>query len=471
MTAWYVALLAVIVAAVGAFLVLRLRTDLVAAMDGRLRPAVAQIALGYHAEGPPEAPDVSSTVLSGPAAASQVLTPAGRVVVSYGAPVSRRPMLPAADRRAVAAGRIVRRTAVLGRGRERYRLLAGATTRGVYRRVVVAAEPMAAIDASVHRLLTLLLLAGPAALVATAAGGWLLAGRSLRPIGRLTAEAGGIGMDRLAERLPVPATGDEVARLAATLNAMLARIERGVDEQNRLIADASHELRTPLAAMRAELDVSLRADDLGPAAEEVLLSTRDEVDRLARTVDGLLILARADQGTLALDRAPVDLAAVAAETVERVRPLARLRDVRVAARLDPAPADGDASRLGQAVANLLDNAIKFSPAGATVAVTTGRDGAEVRVTVVDEGPGIPAAARERVFDRFYRVDASRARATGGSGIGLSIVREIARAHAGRVWTEPDPAGGSRFVLALPAGVTPPAPPATSAAERIAVPDR
>jgi len=468
MTVWYVALVGVVVAAVGAFLVLRLRADLVAGLDGRLGPAVVQIARGYHAEGPPEAPDVSGTVLSGRAAASQVLTPAGRVVVSYGAPVARRPMLRPADLRSVAAGGSVTRTAVLGPSRERFRVHAGATTRGAYRRAVVAAEPMAAIDGSVHRLLVLLLLAGPTALLATAAGGWWLAGRSLRPIGRLTARAGGIGMDRLAERLPVPATGDEVARLAATLNAMLARIQRGVDDQQRLIADASHELRTPLAAMRAELDVSLRADELDAAARDVLLSTRDEVDRLARTVDGLLTLARADRRSLTLARAPLDLAGVAAETVERLVPIARERDVALTTRLAPAPAAGDAGWLGRAVANLLDNAIAVSPPGATVAVTTARAGDEVRLTVCDEGPGIPPDARERVFDRFYRLDGSRARATGGAGIGLSIVREIAHGHGGRVWAEPAATGGSRFVLVLPARASGSAVP--NAGERVAVAD-
>jgi heavy metal sensor kinase len=450
MTAWYVALLALIIAAVGAFLALRLRTDLVAAMDHRLRPAVAQIALGYHAEGPVEARDLAASVLTGEDAASQVVTPAGRVVTSFGDPVSRVPMVASADLRAVLDGGVRTRTARLGARHQRFRLVARSTTRGIYPRVVVAAESMATIDRSVHRLVVLLLLACPAAILLTAAGGWVLARRSLRPVSRLTSEADRIGMRRLTDRLPVPATGDEVARLASTLNAMLARIETGVEEQRRLVADASHELRTPLAAMRAELDVSLRADELDPAAREVLRSTREEVYRLSGTVDGLLTLARADRGALDLRLGAVDLGALAAETLERLGPLAGSFGVTFAARLDGAPAEGDPWWLGRAIANLVDNAIKFSPEGGTVTVTSGDHGAEVSLSVLDEGPGIPANAREVVFDRFQRLDASRARATGGSGIGLSIVREIAHAHGGRVEIRPGPRGGSRFVLTIPA---------------------
>src|SRR4051794_30531032 len=352
MTAWYVALLTLVIAAAGAFLVVRLRADLIAAMDHRLRPAAEQIALGYHAEGPSEARDTAGTVLSGESAAAQVLTPAGRVVVSFGDRVSRTPMLRPADLRAVLAGRRVSRTATLGTPARRFRLTGRLTTRGRYPRAVVAAESIATVDRSVQRLLTLLLLVCPVAIAVTAAGGWWLARRALAPIGRLTTDAGRIGMDRLADRLPVPATGDEVARLATTLNTMLARIETGVDEQRRLVADASHELRTPLAAMRAELDVSLRADDLGAAARDVLGSTLEEVMRLARTVDALLTLARADQGALDLRVGPVDVAAVAGAAVERLAALAWSHDVTVAARLDPAPAEGDDTWLGRALDNL-----------------------------------------------------------------------------------------------------------------------
>ena len=449
MTAWYIALLAVIIAAVGAFLVVRLRADLVVALDHRLGPAAAQIAVGYHAEGPSEARDLAASVLTGEDAASQVLTPAGRVVTSSGDPVSNDPMVRAAELRAALAGRVPIRTARLGAAHRRFRLAVRSTTRGVYPRVVVAAESLAPVDRSVQRLLVLLLLAGPAAILLTAAGGWLLARRALRPVSRLTSDADGIGMQRLGDRLAVPPTADEVARLATTLNAMLARIETGVEEQRRLVADASHELRTPLAAMRAELDVSLRADDLDPAAAEVLRSTRDEVDRLSATVDGLLTLARADRGALDLRTGRVDLAALARETIERLGPLARSLGVTLAARLDEARAEGDPRWLARAIGNLVDNAIKFGPEDGTVTVITGQHGQEVTLSVLDEGPGIPEHAREAVFDRFRRLDASRSRATGGSGIGLSIVREIARAHGGRVTARPSRGGGSLFELTLP----------------------
>jgi heavy metal sensor kinase len=471
MTAWCVALLAGVIAAVGAFVVVRLRADLVAALDHRLRPAVGQIASGYHAEGPAEARDLAASVLTGEGAAFQVLTPTGRIVTAGGDPVSRAPMLGAVDVEAVLAGRRLDRTAIIGTAHRRLRIVAARTTRGVYPRVVVAAEWTATIDRSVRRLRTLLLLAGPAAVLLTAAGGWWLARRSLRPISDLTSEADLIGMQRLTDRLPVPASGDEVARLAMTLNAMLARIETGVGEQRRLVADASHELRTPLAAMRAELDVSLRVDDLDPAARQLLHSTREEVDRLSRTVDGLLTLARADRGALEIRRDAVDVALVAGETLERLDRLAARSGITLAARLDHAPTDGDARWLDRAIANLVDNAIAFSPPGGTVTVTTGRDGADVRVSVLDEGPGIPAEAREAVFDRFQRLDSSRTRATGGSGIGLSIVREIAWAHGGRVWTEPGPTGGSRFVLALPGASPGEAHDAERAPEEAAVGER
>ncbi|MCW3004350.1 MAG: hypothetical protein JWQ20_3648 [Conexibacter sp.] len=453
MTAWYVALLAVIVAAVGAFLVVRLRADLTDAIDAGLGPAAQQIALGYESEGLPEAHDVSATVLSGERPASQVLAEDGRIFGAYGDPVARTVMLGAADRTRVLSGAQLARTAVLGRDHRRMRLAGRATRRDGRPAIVVAAASMGGVDRSVHRLLVLLLLAGPAALIATAGGGWWLARRALRPIDRLTTAAGAIGVRRLDDRLADPGTGDEVGHLAATLNTMLDRIRDGVQEQRRLVADTSHELRTPLAAMRAELEVSLRADPLDGAARVVLESMRDEVVRMSRTVDDLLTLAGADEGRLALAAGPVDLADVVVSVVSAMEPLAAARGIELCVDALPAPAVGDAHRLQQAIGNLVDNAIKYSPRGATVTIASSVQRADAIVRVADEGPGIRPELAGHVFDRFFRIDASRARSTGGSGIGLSIVRELAEAHGGRAWVEPREGGGSVFGVSLPAAVS------------------
>jgi heavy metal sensor kinase len=448
MTAWYVLLLAAIIAAVGAFLVLRLRSDLTDAIDRTLQPATAQIADGYRAEGAAEAIDVARSVLTGERPAAQILDPSGRVAVSFGDPVARGPMLSRADAAAVLRTGELTRTVELGRGDQRFRLVARPTVLRGQQQVAVAVESMATVDRSVRAVLVLLLVAGPAALLATALGGWWLARRALRPIERMTARAAAIDLDRIDDRLVVPHTGDEVARLATTLNAMLDRIGHGVEEQHRLVADASHELRTPLAAMRSEIDVSLRADALPPAARRVLESAREEVDRMTRTVDDLLVLASLDEGRLELLAEPLDLHDVVAHAVSSLDALARTRGISLSVDGPAAIAVGDADRLGHAVRNLVENAIKFSPDGGEVVATTWAADGEVGVTVRDQGPGVAPEVRERIFDRFFRADPARTRSTGGGGLGLAISREIALAHAGRVWVDDAGSKGSAFSLAV-----------------------
>ena len=448
MTAWYVVLLGSIVAVVGTFLVVALRSDLTASVDRGLHPAAAQIADGYRTEGAAEAIDVARSVLTGERPAAQILDPSGRVAVSVGDPVARAPMLTRSAAAAVVRGLELTRTVELGPDHQRFRLVARPTTRRGHRQIAVAAESMATVDRSVRRVLVLLLIAGPAALLATALGGWWLARRALRPIDRMTARAAAIDLDRIEDRLVVPDTGDEVAHLATTLNAMLDRIGRGVEEQHRLVADASHELRTPLAAMRSEIDVSLLADDLPSAARRVLESAREELDRMTRTVNDLLVLASLDEGRLELLVEPLDLRDVVARAVTALAPLARTRGVALRIDGPSALTLGDADRLGHAVRNLIENAIKFSPERGEVVVSTWTARGEVGVTVRDEGPGVAAADRERIFDRFFRADPSRTRSTGGGGLGLAISREIAAAHAGRVWVDDAGTRGSAFSLAL-----------------------
>jgi heavy metal sensor kinase len=448
LTAWYALLLAGIIVGLGAFLVLHLRSDLQGTVDRDLRANSRQIALGYGAEGSPEFKDVSGTVLPVGSSAAQVLDPSGRVLAAYGIPVAG-PVVSSNARVAALRGEGGITTVDLPGHEHPYRVTATGVRRNGSPRVVVVAQSLETVDESVERVLILLLLAGPAALLATALGGWWLARKALRPVQRMTSLAQEIGIDRLTERIPRPRTTDEIGYLALTLNEMLDRLERGVEEKHRLVADASHELRTPLAAMRAELDISLRGDDLTPAAREVLESTLEEVERMSRTVDNLLTLARVDEGRLELLAGPLDLAEAGEAAADSLRSLAHAKGVRLEVDGEPCEVRADSQRVHQALINFIENAIKYAQPGGEVRITSWCREDEVGVTVSDNGPGIPAAAQPHVFDRFYRVDPARGRGGGGSGLGLAICREIATAHGGRVWVESEPGEGSAFTLALP----------------------
>ncbi|MEY2532743.1 MAG: two-component system, OmpR family, heavy metal sensor histidine kinase CusS [bacterium] len=457
LTAWYVALLAAIIAVLGTFVVLQFRADMEASIDRDLRRSIVEMAHDYAEDGVEDFADASSVVLPRGAVA-QALDADGRVLASAGLDPGLGAIAPDAARD-VQLGRSTVRSLAIGPARSRFRALAVPVERLGQRQVLVIAEPLRDIDASVRRVLMLMLLAVPAALTATALCGWWLARKALLPVDRMISKAEHIGIDRLHERIAVPPTADEVARLAVTLNAMLDRLEEGVAEKQRLVADASHELRTPLAVMRAELDVSLRGDELSAPERTVLESVREEVDHMSRTVGNLLILAQADEGRLELLTIRTSLG----EAIEAAaRPLARLahaKDIRLEVEDDvTAQVQADPQRLHQALTNLIHNAIMFTPPGGDVRVTPWVRGDEVGVRVTDTGPGIAGEALPHVFDRFFRADRARRRAPGGSGLGLAICREIARAHGGRIWVESEFGHGSAFSLALPRDRSPVAAP-------------
>ena len=448
---WHVALLTVILAAFGAFLLLRLKTDLVASIDRSLNDRAAQISLGYEGGGEGEFQDVSDASLvrlpQGEHGA-QILSPGGTVLEASGDTVAHAPMLDRAALADVLHRHRVRTSVALGADREPFRVLAiPAPARPGD--VLVVATSLDELGGSVHRLLVLLLIAGPAAVGAAALVGWWVARKALRPVARMTAQAEEIGVDRLHERVAVPPVDDELGRLARTLNDMLDRLEEGVAAKHRLVADASHELRTPLAVMRSELDVSLRSDHLSAEAREVLESTEEEVERMTRIVENLLMLARIDDGRLPLLPARTDLGDVTFAVAEDLRPLAEAKGVRMEVEDGGAPVTADRDRLYQAVANLVDNAVKYTEPGGKVRVEAWRNRREAGVTVTDTGPGIPREVLPRVFDRFFRGDGARSMSNEGSGLGLAICQEIVRAHGGRVWAESEPGLGSSFSLALP----------------------
>ncbi|WP_317231185.1 ATP-binding protein, partial [Clavibacter sp. MX14-G9D] len=309
---------------------------------------------------------------------------------------------------------------------------------------VAVAAPLEDADDALAAVVRLLLVAVPVVVALVALLAWIVVGRALRPVERIRRDAEAIGSARGDGRIDEPGTGDEVDRLARTLNGMLARLDASRRAQQRFVSDASHELRSPLATVRQHAELARLHPDrtsLGELADVVLA----EGGRQQDLVDALLVLSRLDEHA-ALDARPVDLDDVALDEVARIRARA---GVRVdASGITACRVAGDARLLALAVRNLADNAARHAASTVSVATAAGRDGAVL--TVDDDGRGIPAAERERVLDRFVRLDEGRDRESGGSGLGLAIVRAVAEAHGGSVAVEEAPSGGARVVLRLPA---------------------
>ncbi|AJW79244.1 sensor histidine kinase [Clavibacter michiganensis] len=309
---------------------------------------------------------------------------------------------------------------------------------------VVVAASLEEADEAVAAVVRLLLVAVPVVVALVALLAWIVVGRALRPVERIRRDAQAIGSAAGDARIDEPGTGDEVDRLARTLNGMLAHLEAARTAQRRFVSDASHELRSPLATVRQPAELARIHPDRTSLAElaDVVLA---EGGRQQDLVDALLVLSRLDHGA-ALDRRPVDLDDVALEEVARLRGRA---DVRVdGSGITACRVSGDARLLALAVRDLVENAARHAATTVTVSTTAGSDG--VVLTVDDDGRGIPAAERERVLDRFVRLDEGRDRDSGGSGLGLAIVREVAEAHGGSATVDAAPGGGARVALRLPA---------------------
>jgi signal transduction histidine kinase len=274
---------------------------------------------------------------------------------------------------------------------------------------------------------------------------WWALGRALRPIEGINREVEAISAADLGRRVPAPGTFDEIDRLAATMNAMLERLDASAERQRRFTADASHELRSPLAAMRIQLEVALAHPDTADWVTTGLdvLADHGRVERLAQD---LLVLARLDAGPAHLAFERVDLGDIADEEIGRRPPVPAL--TRVGSRIPPCGVLGDRAQLGRMVRNLLDNAERH--ARHRVEVTVAHEPDSVVLRVSDDGPGIAPADRDRIFERFTRLDAARANDDGGNGLGLAIVHEIAITHAARVVVADRPGGGACFEVRLAA---------------------
>ncbi|HET7568028.1 MAG TPA: HAMP domain-containing sensor histidine kinase [Gaiellaceae bacterium] len=427
--------MAAVLAAVGLFVYHRVGNELLASVDQTLLAQAQEGARTGHVD----ADTAGGTTLAefaGPDATIRDSDPPGLPALLDHADLAR----------ATLGGRVWREVSIAGR-RGRWRVLAlPAPRNGGVAIVARSLEPRAeSLDHLRHELVLVL----PLALLAASLGGYLLAAGALRPVeamrrraARVTAAEPGL--------LPVPPARDELARLAVTLNDMLARLHDSFEHERRFVSDASHELRTPLALLRAELELALRRPRSREELEDAVRSAAEETERLSRLAQDLLLIARADQAPLPLrrERVPAEelLATVAARFAAHAGSLGR--------ELHVAPSDlvvdADPGRVEQALGNLVANALAHG-AGAVSLAAEGADGT-VELHVRDEGPGLAPEFLGRAFDRFSRADESRGRSDsspGGAGLGLSIVETVARAHGGSAGLRNRPGGGADAWIALP----------------------
>jgi heavy metal sensor kinase len=281
------------------------------------------------------------------------------------------------------------------------------------------------------------------------AGGWIVSARILRPVAAISATAAGISATNLSERIDATAVDVELAEMARVLNATFDRLQAAFERQARFTADASHELRTPLAILRSHAELALARPRSSEEYRAALAASLSAAGRMTALVEGLLLLARADAGKLDGPPELVDLKHLVEDHLDLLRPLAKEKGVTLTATLASARIQGDALRLGQVVANLLTNAVQHNRAGGTVQVVLGLDSGSVSLAVSDTGPGIPEDQRGHVFERFFRADKARTRATGGTGLGLAICKTIVAAHGGTIDFESQPGRGCTFWVRLP----------------------
>ncbi len=312
------------------------------------------------------------------------------------------------------------------------------------RYVVTVAVSLEDAEDSTAALVPLLLVGVPLLVLVVGATTWLVVTRALRPVERIRTEVAVIGEQALDRRVPVPDSRDEVHRLALTMNDMLGRLEASQQRQRRFVSDASHELRTPLSVLRQTGEVA-RAHPGAMSPDELADTVLEESARMQRLVEQLLLLARSDEGRLVAERRDVDLDDLVLAEAVRARAAGLAVDT---AGVGPGRVRGDAGALAQVVRNLVDNAMRHATGRVRLALT--EDRGVVTLTVEDDGAGVPEAERERVFERFVRLDEARASDDGGSGLGLAIVREIARLHGGDAVIEASDLGGARFVVRVPA---------------------
>jgi two-component system, OmpR family, sensor kinase len=434
-------LVGILVVGLGLIVYLRLEADLRASADDGLLPRAESLAAD---------PPTDTTVDPDPTDVGDIF---GQIVDRDGSVVASTPgladgsIVSAAELATLDGPRYFDETVPLVDERLQARLLEMPTADG---RVVVVGVAFDDQREALDRLLTLLAIGCPAAILLAAGVGWLIAGAALRPVERMRLEAESISGSEPGRRLPLPQTGDELASLGRSLNRMLDRLETAVERERRFVADASHELRTPLANLKAELDLALRRSRSPSELVGALQSASEETDRLSRLAEDLLLLATAENGRLPLRVEDVDVSGLVRLTADSFEGRAAALGVAIEASIpDAIRARVDGPRIRQAVVNLVDNALRESQPGNRVSVEMSTSDRSLAIAVKDSGRGFDPGFLPFAFEAFARADVSRSRSSGGAGLGLAIVRAIAEAHRGSVEAGNADGGGAVVTLHIP----------------------
>jgi heavy metal sensor kinase len=425
--------MALVFAAVGALLYVRLGSTLDARIDDSLDGRATALVTAIRQSDDPAG--VDPTLIAGEEGFAQVIGADGSIVAAT--PTVQQAVLLTPDELAAAG----KGTIVIDHDEARLQ------ARPVDALVLVVGESLEDRDDALDGLLTQLLIVLPLAVLLSSGIGYLVAGAALRPVEAMRRRAAGISAETPDQRLPLPGAEDEIRRLGETLNEMLERLDAGLARERRFVADASHELRTPLATLRTELELAMRRPRSAEELEDALLSAGEEVERLVRLAEDLLVLARSDESSLLrrVERLRVSdvFEGVAGRTEARFGEARRALEVRAP---EGQEMTGDRLRLEQALGNLVDNALRYGDG--TVRLEARRENGWVAMSVSDEGRGFPPAFLPNAFDRFTRADA--ARGGGGVGLGLAIVDAIARAHGGRATAANRDGAGAVVTMFVPA---------------------
>jgi two-component system, OmpR family, sensor kinase len=462
LTLAFAAGMAVVLVGVAAFVYVNLRIDLRASIDSGLQSRAQVITANVSRSDAALGGSRRHHLIDADEAFAQVLLPSGRIVEATRA-VARRPLVSAVRLATIDSPTFVDyRPPRLDASRL---LIVPVRDAGRAEFVVVGAT-LSDSQEALHTALVRFAVAAPVALLVSSLTGWLLAGAALRPVERMRREAAAISASDPTHRLLVPRTDDTLARLAVTLNTTFDRLQEALERERRFVDDASHDLRTPLTILKAEVDLAMSGERSAAELRGALASASVEVNHLVRIAEDLLVLARAEHGRIPVRQAPVSLGGLVDGCRRALVPVAEAVGVRIEGDARDTTVELDGTRVRQALHNLLENAIRNSPAGGLVRIRVRDGGSAVTIAVEDSGPGFDPAELEAVFQPFHR---GRNASYEGSGLGLAIVRAIAEAHHGSATAANRPEGGARVTLFLATPARPRSPASRPSRRRSSAP--